>query len=246
MASEGSHVQSAPQTTAPVAPAPPVVSEQPQPIHNVLNTTQTDSEPNLFETKVGAGTENPEAPELEEQAKPPEAPATTHPPGTSVAASELEAPVAAQKAPEPPKEEPNPVTEAPEPVTETSKPVAEAPKPVTQAPETGKKRDLDSRASSSPVLGTPPVAKPIAEEADEPEVKKQKTDQAPIKDTNGTTPTTSAAPIATTSSVAPTAEANEKPKKASRSKKEKIKDAVKKVISTDGIGSRTRSRTKNA
>jgi hypothetical protein len=108
-----------------------------------------------------------------------------------------------------------------------------------QKPQIGEKRDLDSMATQVADEGKPPAPEPATEKVDGPESKKQKTEQEPAKDTNGTAP----APTSTTT--APAAAAPEEPKKAGRSKKEKIKEAVKKVIPTDGPGSRTRSRTKD-
>jgi hypothetical protein len=70
-------------------------------------------------------------------------------------------------------------------------------------------------------------------------------DEEPTKYTNGTTPAAAAA-AATSTAPAPAAESHEEPKKAGRSKKEKIKEVVKNIISTDGPGSRTRSRTKDS
>jgi hypothetical protein len=93
--------------------------------------------------------------------------------------------------------------------------------------------------TQAPAEGKPPAPEPTAEKVDGPESKKQKTEQEPTKDTNGTAP----APTSTTT--APAAAAPEEPKKAVPSKKEKIKEAVKKIIPTDGPGSRTRSRTKD-
>lgn len=215
----------------------------------MLNTCQTDSESAPVEkTKPGTGIEVPEAPKPVQSTLVPNVPPPNHPLGASVAASEPEVPGVAQKAPEPTKEVPPPVAEAPKPVTEASKPAEEptkpseeAAKPVTQEPQIGEKRDLDSMATQAPGPdgGKPPVPEPTAEKVDGPESKKQKTEQEPTKDTNGTTP----APTSTTT--APPAAAPEEPKNAGRSKKEKIKETVKKIIPTDGPGSRTRSRTKD-
>ncbi|KAJ5429784.1 hypothetical protein N7491_006800 [Penicillium cf. griseofulvum] len=84
----------------------------------------------------------------------------------------------------------------------------------------GEKRSIDSTVTPTPVrAGDEEQQKPGL--SDEPDTKKLKTDEEPATESNGT-------------------------KKASRSKKEKIKDVVNKVIPGDGIGSRTRSRTKGA
>lgn len=95
----------------------------------------------------------------------------------------------------------------------------------------GEKRDIDSTVTPTPALADDEQRKP--EPSDEPDTKKLKTDEKPVTDSNGT----AAAPSKTDGGTQ---------KKASRSKKEKIKDAVNKVIPGDGIGSRTRSRTKGA
>ncbi|KAJ5399017.1 hypothetical protein N7465_009506 [Penicillium sp. CMV-2018d] len=96
----------------------------------------------------------------------------------------------------------------------------------------GEKRDIDSTVTPTPALAEDEEQqKP--KPSDEPDTKKLKTDKKPVSDSNGTV-------------VAPSNTENGAQKKASRSKKEKIKDAVNKVIPGDGIGSRTRSRTKGA
>lgn len=213
----------------------------------MLNTCQTDTESVEAEkTKLDTGIELPEAPKPVQSTHGPNGPTSNHPLGPSVAASEPEATVVAHKAPEPATvvpppatEAPNPATEAPKPAEEPTQPAEEAAKPATQEPQTGEKRDLDSMATQAPAEGKPPAPEPTAEKVDGPESKKQKTEQEPTKDTNGTTP----AP--TTTTTAPAAAPPEEPEKAGRSKKEKIKEAVKKIIPTDGPGSRTRSRTKD-
>jgi hypothetical protein len=96
----------------------------------------------------------------------------------------------------------------------------------------GEKRGIDSTVTPTPV----PAAdkeQPKPELSDEPDTKKLKTDENLATETNG-------------AAVAPSSTENAGQKKASRSKKEKIKDVVNKVIPGDGIGSRTRSRTKGA
>lgn len=195
---------------------------------------------------MGAGIELPEAPKLVQSMQRPDSQGPNHPPGPSVAASEPEVPVVAQPGPEPTRQIPQSVTEAPNPVLEPSKPVEEAAKPAAQEPQVGEKRDLDSIATQAPDQAKPLAPEPAAEKVKEPESKKQKTEQEPAQDTNGTTSATPAAPAQPSTTTAPAVESHEEPKKAGRSKKEKIKDAVKKIISTDGPGSRTRSRTKDS
>jgi hypothetical protein len=90
---------------------------------------------------------------------------------------------------------------------------------------TGEKRDLDSTLAA-PTENKEPVS------SEEREAKKQKTEEKPTKESNGT-----AAPSGTEEGAQ---------RKANKPKKEKIKDAVNKIIPGDGIGSRTRSRTKGA
>ncbi|KOC13062.1 hypothetical protein AFLA70_565g000620 [Aspergillus flavus AF70] len=86
-------------------------------------------------------------------------------------------------------------------------------------PSAGDKREHDSTST------TPNAAKANVENSAEPTNKKRRTTGTRTRDGNTTAPATNGG----------------KPK-ASRSKK--TKDDVKKVIPTDGIGSRTRSRTK--
>lgn len=106
----------------------------------------------------------------------------------------------------------------------------------TPEPQTGEKRDFDPSTTSAAVPALETVTedqdKPGAEKSDEPDSKKQKTgkESAP----QGTGP----APAAAT-----TAPKSEGPKKSARTKKEKVKEVLKKVPS-EGISSRTRSRTK--
>lgn len=96
----------------------------------------------------------------------------------------------------------------------------------------GEKRDIDSTVTPTPAL-TEDEEQQKPGPSDEPDSKKPKTGEKPVTDSNGNT-------------VAPSSANNAGQKKASRSKKEKIKDAMNKVIPGDGIGSRTRSRTKGA
>lgn len=197
---------------------PPGPGHEPsQLVHGVLNTTKTDSEHvSVKKSQVAANHERPEAPKPAAETESPAERATEHPPGAAVAGSEAQVPVEATGA----------LKEPPD-----AKPV----------PQTGEKRDLDSTATPAPAPAPETVSedkdKPAPEKTDEPDTKKQKTEpepaQEPPQDTTGPAP---AAPAD-----APTSEG---PKKAARPKKEKVKEAVKKVIPTEGIGSRTRSRTK--
>jgi hypothetical protein len=94
----------------------------------------------------------------------------------------------------------------------------------------GEKRDLDSALGSAPVsTGNKEPQDPVP--SDERNAKKQKTEEKPATASNGTEVPSGP---------------NDGQEKASRSKKEKIKDAVNKVLPGEGIGSRTRSRTKGA
>lgn len=138
--------------------------------------------------------------------------------------------------------------EAPKPAPETKPPVTEPTEPapgsvpiarqsqISVGPKNetvaGEKRDIDSTVTPTPGLAEDEEQQ-RPEPSDGPDTKKLKTDEKPASDSNGTT-------------AAPSNTENGAQKKASRSKKEKIKDAVNKVIPGDGIGSRTRSRTKGA
>ncbi|KAJ6071878.1 hypothetical protein N7499_009892 [Penicillium canescens] len=100
-------------------------------------------------------------------------------------------------------------------------------------PITGAKRDLDT--SEAPASTLPAENKEKAPEpSEERDPKKQKTDEKPVSTSNG-----NAAPAGSKNGI------NGQTKEG-RSAKEKIKDAVKNVIPGEGIGSRTRSRTKGA
>jgi hypothetical protein len=131
-----------------------------------------------------------------------------------------------------------------------AEPSATATKPSTEAPESsaigdlpevnkskvsvgpmdetvpGEKRDLDSTLSSTPTAAED-TEQPTSVPSNERDTKKQKKDDL-ATESNGTAST----------SITDSGE-----KKASRPKKEKIKDAVSKII-PDGIGRRTRSQTK--
>ncbi|KAJ5255541.1 hypothetical protein N7505_010692 [Penicillium chrysogenum] len=95
----------------------------------------------------------------------------------------------------------------------------------------GDKRVIDSTVTPTPAQ--PEDEQRTIEPSDEPNTKKLKTEDKPVTYSNGT-------------AAAPSNTGNGGQKKASRSKKEKIKDVVNKVIPGDGIGSRTRSRTKGS
>lgn len=214
-----------------------------------MNTCQTDSEP--VTSQKAKVEEISESPKPIQSTKGTDVPTTDHPLGPFVAASEPEAPAAAEKVLEPTKEVPaivaggpKPDIEAPKPATEPSQPVEEATKPAEE-PQVGEKRDLDSMANQASSHGQPSEPEPATEKVDEPESKKQKTDLEPAKETNGTASAKPAEPAPTRTSTASAAESPEEPKKAGRSKKETIKEAVKKVLPTNGPGSRTRSRTKD-
>ena len=205
-----------------------------------MNTCQTDSEPVVVEKAKAE--EIPASPKPIQGTKGPDVPTTDHRPDPSVAAESV---------PEPTKEVPQlvaggpkPDIEDPKPVTEPSQPVVEATKPA-EVPQVGEKRDLDSMANQTSSHGQPSEPEPAAEKVEEPESKKQKTDPEPAKEANGTASAKPAEPAPTSTSAAPAAEAPKETKTAGRSKKETIKEAVKKVLPTDGPGSRTRSRTKD-
>lgn len=109
--------------------------------------------------------------------------------------------------------------------------VAQVPESETKKePQAGDKRELDDAPDSDNDSKAASKDAPAAEhDKPEPEAKKQKTEIS------------SAEP-------APADEKNINggPKKAGRPKKDKAKDVLKKIVPTDSIGSRTRSRTKAA
>lgn len=102
----------------------------------------------------------------------------------------------------------------------SSKPVSETKQEETN---TGEKRDLEATST----------AKPSADESAEPDSKKQKTGEDNADAANGTS-----APAP------PEKKAEPAPPKKKGGRPKKTQDSVKKDIPTDGIGSRTRSRTK--
>ncbi|KAJ5103620.1 hypothetical protein N7532_004149 [Penicillium argentinense] len=238
MASEGFPVQST--ALASGASAMSGVTDHLQTVPGVLNTTQTDSEAISFEkSRAAAGGERPEAPKPTEETKPPVPPATEQPLGGAVAASEPQPPATTHK------EESNDVIAEPQtgekrtfesPVISDSAPAPAAPAPAS-IPEPISAVAPRPEPVPAPVPAPAPKSeereKPLPERSDEPEAKKQKIAQETSNDVKG--PTVSSAS---------TDNADQIQKKPARPKKEKVKDAVKKAIPTDGIGSRTRSRTK--
>lgn len=190
-------------------------NERSKPLHSVLSTDQTDSESVAVEkAKAGASGEHPESLKTATETRLPSELAKEHPLSSAVAASESQAPVEAGRA-------------------------MQAQAEARAESQAGEKRDLDSTAAPVSAPVSEDKDKPAPEKSDEPDAKKQKTEQEPTKksaepptkDTNGPAPTAAGAATGET-------------KKAGRSKKEKVKDVMKKAVPTEGIGSRTRSRTK--
>ncbi|KAJ5648451.1 hypothetical protein N7490_004823 [Penicillium lividum] len=223
--------ESVPTQNPPSVPAP--VSQSSEPVHSVLHPTQSDSEAITVEkAREGAKIDDPEAP----NSQPPSAPSIEPSLDAPVASLEPQAPVAAQ-------------VEKAEAKEQSEKDQSEKKEAEKAEPQTGEKRDLD--ATTMPVLAPtatasateetdkldPPAS--VVEKTEEPEVKKQKLETAaesaeePAKEPEAPAPAPPAAD-----------DANGEPKKTSRPKKEKVKDVIKKAVSTEGIGSRTRSRTK--
>lgn len=153
---------------------------------------------------TGVSVNDPVAPKPAGETQPLTSPSANGPSSTSLAATEPEAPLEAQKAESEARVEPH----------------------------TGKKRDIYSATTPAPAPVSEHKDEPVPEKSPQPETKKQKTNQGLADDTSGSAPDTTAG------------DANGAPKKAGRPKKEKVKDVVKKAIPGDGIGSRTRSRTK--
>jgi len=225
MASEGVFAQNPP--SAPV-------SQSTQPVNSVLHPAEPDSEDvTVEEARAGAKVGYPEAP----NPQPPHAPSAEPSLVGPVASSEPEAPVAAQveeaKAKEASKVEDQFKTQEQSKTGEVEK----------EAPHPGEKRDLDSTTTSAPALATEAKdeAVPPAEKTEEPEAKKQKleTESEPAKEPVKEPEAPAPAPATTNG-------ANGYSKKAGRPKKDKVKEVIKKAVSTEGIGSRTRSRTKGA
>ncbi|KAJ5287639.1 hypothetical protein N7478_003325 [Penicillium angulare] len=207
-------------------PAPASTSEPSQPVQSVVHPSQTESELLSGENaKAGANVDSLEAPTT----KPSVAPPTESSIGRAVASSEPEAPVDAQ--------------------VQVSKAQTQGQiqnEETKEEPQTGEKRDLDSTTTPASVPTAASVTEdkkePASEATEEPEAKKQKLDvnAAPASDANEPAESSPVAPATTTA----TQDTNGDSKKAGRPKKEKVKEAIKKVIPGDGIGSRTRSRTK--
>lgn len=99
--------------------------------------------------------------------------------------------------------------------------------------KTGEKREHDSTAAPAD------KDEPAAKDVEAPDAKKQKTNEDSTQAENGAPPPSSA-----TEDKAPASETNGEKKKAGRPKKNQSTEKKKAAIPTDGIGSRTRSRTK--
>ncbi|KAJ5722642.1 hypothetical protein N7488_000677 [Penicillium malachiteum] len=227
MASEG-----APEQNPPAGAAP---SEPPQGVQSILDPSQTDPESIAVEkARAAAHVDYPEAP----RPQPPNAPSAEPNFGSTVASSEPQAPLAAQ--------------------VEEAKAKEESTKEETkkEEPGTGEKRDLDSTANQTPAPAPTAAPAPAATSAttenkvhplpdgtEEPELKKQKLEANPESSQENKA---DEAHNVHAPATAPVDNSNGDSKKAGRPKKEKVKDAIKKIIPTDGPGSRTRSRTKGA
>lgn len=120
--------------------------------------------------------------------------------------------------------------------------------PKKEEPQVGEKRDLGSTTTPVPAPAPAPTSitedkkEPAPEGTEEPEAKKQKLESNAESGQEAKEPT-DPNPVAPATAAA-TDDTNGHSKKEGRPKKEKVKEAVKKAIPTDGIGSRTRSRTK--
>lgn len=182
-----------------------------------MNTTQTDSETlSLGKSQAAANHERPPTPKTAAETEFVAKRPAEHPVAAAIAPAGTVAPVEATGA----------LEETPEAKPE---------------PQTGEKRDLDSTttptAAPAPEKATEDKDKPAPEKSDEPDTKKHKTEAEPAEQPSQDT--TGPAPAAT--ATAPTSEG---PKKSARSRKEKVKEALKKIPS-EGISTRTRSRTKD-
>ncbi|KAJ5728256.1 hypothetical protein N7493_004586 [Penicillium malachiteum] len=223
MASEGAPEQNPPTSAAP--------SEPPQGAQSITDPSQTDPESIAVEKgRAAAHVDYPEAP----RPQPPNAPSTEPDFGSAVASSEPQAPLAAQ--------------------VEEAKAKEESTKEETkkEEPRTGEKRDLDSTANPAPAPAPAPAPTPATTEdkdhplpdgTEEPELKKQKLEANPESSQENKEDQAHNVPAPAT---APVDNSNGDSKEAGRPKKEKVKDAIKKIVPTDGPGSRTRSRTKGA
>lgn len=245
-----------------------MVSEQSQPVHSVLSTSQKESESSVLEkSQAAAGGENPSAPTEPAELKPSGSTSTEHPLSGAIGSTDVRASNEHQKedlkttgqepqtgekrafdstvvADSAPSQTSVPAP-APAPVSDTPTPAAPAPAPIPEATTTSEPISHPAPApaplaASAPVPAPAPAPtsaseetdKPDSEKPDGPEAKKQKIDPESSKDANGPAPSSSSA------------DTKDAQGKNARPKKEKIKNAVKKAIPTDGIGSRTRSRTK--
>lgn len=181
-----------------------------------MNTTQTDSESvPVSKFQVGANHERPETPKTAPETEFVAKRPAEHPVAAAIAAPETVAPVEATGA----------LEETPEAKPE---------------PQIGEKRDLDSTttlaAAPAPKEVIEDKEKPAPETSDEPDFKKQKIEAEPAVQPSEDT----AGPAPAAAATAPTSGG---PKKSARSKKEKVKEALKN-IPKEGISTRTRSRTK--
>lgn len=197
--------QDLPQQNIPTAPVAPLADEPSQGSQSILNTTSTEHVAATGEDPgTGVSVNDPVTSKPAGETQPLASPSANGPSTASLAATEPEAPLEAQKA--------------------ESEARAE--------PHTGEKRNIDSATTPAPASVSEDKDEPVPEKSPQPESKKQKTNQELDDGTSG--PALAAA----------AGDTNGVPKKAGRPKREKVKDVVKKAIPGDGIGSRTRSRTK--
>lgn len=183
--------------------------------HHVVDTTQTDSEP-LAVTKAQAAAvhERPESLVPAAETESAEERLTEHPLGTAVTASEAQIPIAST---EPPQEQ----TEA---------------KPV---PQTREKRELsssDKLSGRDTTHGDKDSA--TSGKSEEKERKKQKIESKKLA-RNPSQVTTDSGPVPSDDDAS-----SGTSKKSGRPKSDKLKETLKRAISTEGVSSRTRSRTK--
>ncbi|KAJ5130453.1 uncharacterized protein N7515_006492 [Penicillium bovifimosum] len=224
MATEGTSMQA----NANSADTAEIVKEHSHAFQNRLNTTQTDSDPAIDTAKPKLdGQERKAATEVEPATE--VKPATAVEPATEVeprkSAADTEPPVAEQTTEESTAADNVESSVGSVPIAAKSQ---ETLGPMNET-KVGEKRDLDSTVTPVPAGTATNGPEPL----EGPGSKKAKTDKELVPGHNGTT-------------AAPSKAEDEKPKKDSRSKTEKIKDAVKKVVHPgDGVGSRTRSRTKD-
>ncbi|KAJ5293860.1 hypothetical protein PENANT_c002G04508 [Penicillium antarcticum] len=194
MATEAALGQS-PSTTPETAQ---IVNDHSHAFQNTLNTTQTDSAPEILDAGKAVNDEPPEA-------------------------HNASKPVAKETEPlEPETSGVDNATAIANDPGDTVGPKDEVP---VVEPITGVKRDLHT--SEAP-------ASTLPAETEQRDPKKQKTDEKPKTTSNGS------------AASADLKNPSNGQKKDGRHTKDKIKDAVKKIIPGDTIGSRTRSRTKGA